>query len=44
LATIELSTPFAEHGPQYPTTIVTLAAGLSFNLSVAHNPLSALMG
>nr|WP_205862982.1 hypothetical protein [Planosporangium thailandense] len=44
LATIEVSTPFAEHGPQYRTMTVTMAAGVRFRPPVGRDPLSALLG
>jgi hypothetical protein len=44
LATIEVSTPFAEHGPQYRTMVVTMAAGVAFWPPVGHDPLAVLLG
>jgi hypothetical protein len=44
LATIEVSTPLVEHGPQYRTLVVTMAAGVTFKPPIGHDPLSALLG
>jgi hypothetical protein len=44
LATIEVSTPFAEHGPQYRTMVVTMAAGVAFKPPFGSGPLTALLG
>jgi hypothetical protein len=44
LATIEVSTPFTEHGPQYRGMVVTMAAGVAFRPPFGRDPLSALAG
>lgn len=44
LATVEVSTPFVEHGPQYRTMVVTMAAGLTFQPPDGQDPLAALLG
>jgi hypothetical protein len=44
LVTIEVSTPFAEHGPQYRTMAVTMANGVSFDPPSGADPLTALLG
>ena len=44
LLTIELATPFAEHGPQYRSMIVAMAAGVGFHPPAEDDPLSALLG
>jgi hypothetical protein len=44
LATMELSTPFPDHGPQYRTMVVTTAAGIRFTAPEAPDPLAALLG
>lgn len=44
LITIEVSTPFAEHGPQYRTMAVAMANGVSFDPPAGDDPLTALLG
>ncbi|WP_203842120.1 hypothetical protein [Winogradskya humida] len=44
LATIEVSTPFAEHGPQYRAMLVAMASGVVFEEPVDSDPLAALLG
>ncbi|GGL11806.1 hypothetical protein [Mangrovihabitans endophyticus] len=44
LATIETTTPFADHGPQYRPMTVEMAAALSFTPPPEQNPLDALLG
>jgi hypothetical protein len=44
LVTIEASTPFAEHGPQYRHMVVAMAAGVSFQPPADADPLAALLG
>ena len=44
LVTIEVSTPFAEHGPQYRTMAVAMANGVSFDPPAEQDPLTALLG
>ncbi|MFI5890079.1 hypothetical protein ACIA5D_08150 [Actinoplanes sp. NPDC051513] len=44
LVTIELSTPFAEHGPQYRTMVVEMANGVAFEPPAPADPLAALLG
>jgi hypothetical protein len=44
LATIEVSTPFVEHGPQYRGMVVTMVAGVGFRRPVGNDPLSVLLG
>ena len=44
LVTFEVSTPFAEHGPQYRAMVVAMAARLSFQPPAADDPLAALLG
>ncbi|WP_433362625.1 hypothetical protein ACQPZX_30655 [Actinoplanes sp. CA-142083] len=44
LVTIELSTPFAEHGPQYRTMVVEMANAVRFEPPASADPLSALLG
>lgn len=44
LVAFELSTPFAEHGPQYRAMVVAMAARLSFQPPPEEDPLAALLG
>ncbi|WP_412748462.1 hypothetical protein [Krasilnikovia sp. M28-CT-15] len=44
LVTIEASTPFAEHGPQYRAMVVAMAAGVAFVPPPEADPLDALLG
>jgi hypothetical protein len=44
LVTIEVSTPFAEHGPQYRTMAVAMANGVGFDPPAPDDPLAALLG
>ena len=44
LVTFELSTSFAEHGPQYRAMVVAMAGRLSFQPPAEEDPLSALLG
>ncbi|WP_280519340.1 hypothetical protein [Winogradskya consettensis] len=44
LATIEVSTSFAEHGPQYRAMLVAMASGVVFEEPVDSDPLAALLG
>ena len=44
LVTIEASTPFADHGPQYRAMVVAMAAGVGFEPPAEADPLEALLG
>ncbi|HEX5198788.1 hypothetical protein ACFQS1_02340 [Paractinoplanes rhizophilus] len=44
LVTIELSTPFTEHGPQYRTMVVEMANAVAFEPPASADPLAALLG
>jgi hypothetical protein len=44
LVTIEASTPFAEHGPQYRAMVIAAAAGVAFQPPSEKDPLDALLG
>ncbi|HYU03718.1 MAG TPA: hypothetical protein VEL02_07735 [Jatrophihabitantaceae bacterium] len=44
LVTIEASTPFADHGPQYRAMVVAMAAGVAFQPPADADPLAALLG
>jgi len=44
LVTIETSTPFADHGPQYRAMVVAMAAGVAFQPPADADPLAALLG
>ncbi|MFF5290219.1 hypothetical protein [Paractinoplanes globisporus] len=44
LIAIELSTPFAEHGPQYRAMVVAMAGGIDFDPPAEDDPLAALLG
>ena len=44
LVTIEASTPFADHGPQYRAMIVAMAAAVAFQPPAEVDPLAALLG
>lgn len=44
LVTIEASTPFAGHGPQYRAMVIAVAAGVAFQPPTHTDPLDALLG
>jgi hypothetical protein len=44
LATVEVSTPFPEHGPQYRPMTVDMTAALTFGPAPERDPLEALLG
>jgi hypothetical protein len=44
LATIELSTPFVDDGPQFRAMVVGMAASVGFRPPVEDDPLAALLG
>jgi hypothetical protein len=44
LVTIEASTPFVEHGPQYRAMVIAVAAGVAFHEPADADPLDALLG
>jgi hypothetical protein len=44
LVTIEVSTPFAGHGPQYRTMVVEMANAVDFEPPAPADPLQALLG
>jgi hypothetical protein len=44
LATIELSTPFVDDGPQFRALVVGMAASVGFRPPTSDDPLAALLG
>lgn len=44
LVTIETSTPFAEHGPQFRPMVIAAAVGVAFQPPTEADPLKALLG